>query len=754
LIARLRPLAGPAILGIAIWCAAGRVALTSADSASSRLVVLAPWWWLAAGVVAGLLIPRIRRDLRIVLPAIVSTIPWWPVPLPAIALVWTGPLAWLPIGLVLWAAVLGEGRRAASASAKPSPPTPRGSVVLAGVLTGIAVVIAAVIASPHVPGGDEPHYLAITQSLLRDGDLKIENNHHDPDFVAAFGDLPPHYIARGKNGAIYSIHAPGVAAIVLPGYALAGYRGAQATIVPLAAIAGALVWLAAWRATRNLSAAWFAWAAIALSATFLLQGFMVFPDGPGAFVVALAVWLVVRLADPNDRVSTGALVAASLALAALPWLHTRFSVLAAGFGAIVIWQLFTEERPERARRARLAAFMAIPVLSAIAWFSFLIVIYGTPNPTAPYGNTNGPDGTHLSYAPGGLIGLFFDEQFGLFTYAPILIVAVLGLTRVGCDRIAQVTMAAVAVATAYLFVAATYWMWWAGVPATPARLVTATLPVLAVPLARCWADARSAIRAMVGALLAVTIAISAVVIGFDRSRFGWNVRDAESAWLQWLGPVVNLRRGWPSFFWRLDPGHALSEWRFVLHAIVWAVVLIAVWMIVAMWARRSRWPQSLARVGFAWGLIVGLTTGVGAGWLVTGAGALDPATAQLAVVDDWSRGAPLAKFDAWSAHRVASLARLMRISPGEVGPEGAPGWATWTDVPAGRYGVNVSLARPRAGRLRVTVDGAIQTFDLQAMSEQTVLITVPARAGRLTVDADDGWQGPPGTIQLVPTGPR
>ncbi len=749
MIARLRQLAGPAILGTAVWCAAGRLALASADAASPRIAVLAPWWWLAAGVAAGLLVPAIRRDLRFALPAIVSTLPWWPVPLPAIALVWTGPLAWVPIGLAVLAAALADRGSTPAPGATPER-APRGPAVLAGALTAIVVVIAAAIASPHVPGGDEPHYLAITQSLIRDGDLRIENNHHDPDFVAAFGDLAPHYVARGKDGAIYSIHAPGVATLVLPGYALAGYRGAQATVVPLAALAGALVWLVAWRATRDSGAAWFAWAAIALSVTFILQGFMVFPDGPGAFVVALAVWLVVRLADPTDRVGTGALVGVSAALAALPWLHTRFAVLAAGFGAIVIWQLMGQNRPMAERRARLLAFAAVPALSALAWFSFFIVIYGTPNPAAPYGNTNGPDGTHLSYAPGGLVGLFFDEQFGLFTYAPILVAGVLGLARVGFNRVGQAAMAAVAVAGAYLFVAATYWMWWAGVPATPARLVTATLPVLAVPLARCWADAGTAIRAMLGVLLATTVAISAVVIGFDRSRFAWNVRDAESAWLQWLGPVVNLRRGWPSFFWRLDPGHALSEWPFMLHAVVWATVLVGVWMAVATWARRGRWSEPRARLGFAWGLIVALTAGVGAGWLLTGARALDPAAAQLAVAGDWSRGKPLARLDAWSAHRLASISGTMRISPGEVGPEGPPGWATWPDVPAGRYGISVSLPRPRAGRLRVTIDGSSQVLDLRAMSEQIVLITVPANAARLTVDADEGWQGPPGTLRLVP----
>ena len=31
--------------------------------------------------------------------------------------------------------------------------------------------------SPILPGGDEPHYLVIAESLLGDGDMRIENNH-------------------------------------------------------------------------------------------------------------------------------------------------------------------------------------------------------------------------------------------------------------------------------------------------------------------------------------------------------------------------------------------------------------------------------------------------------------------------------------------------------------------------------------------------------------------------------------------------
>ena len=76
---------------------------------------------------------------------------------------------------------------------------------------------------PTVPAGDEPHYLVITQSLLRDGDVRIENNHqqeHYPEYYDSA--LKPDFMQRGTDGEIYSIHAPGVSALVLPGFALAG----------------------------------------------------------------------------------------------------------------------------------------------------------------------------------------------------------------------------------------------------------------------------------------------------------------------------------------------------------------------------------------------------------------------------------------------------------------------------------------------------------------------------------------------------
>ena len=80
---------------------------------------------------------------------------------------------------------------------------------LAGALAiAVLYVAAAAAVSPRIPTGDEPHYLVITQSLLRDGDLQIENNHraattsHYVDF-----ELSPTTSARHRRADLFGPRA-------------------------------------------------------------------------------------------------------------------------------------------------------------------------------------------------------------------------------------------------------------------------------------------------------------------------------------------------------------------------------------------------------------------------------------------------------------------------------------------------------------------------------------------------------------------
>src|SRR4029079_8404203 len=107
------------------------------------------------------------------------------------------------------------------------------------------------------------------------------------------------------------------------------------------------------------------------------------------------------------------------ALALLPWLHTRLTVLAATLAGLILARLARASDPF----SKAAAFLAVPAVSAVAWLGFFLVVYGTLDPTAPYA---GDIGSSFAYLPNGFGGLFFDQGFGLFPTAPVLAVALLG----------------------------------------------------------------------------------------------------------------------------------------------------------------------------------------------------------------------------------------------------------------------------------------------------------------------------------------
>ena len=110
----------------------------------------------------------------------------------------------------------------------------------------------------------------MAQSLWRDHDLKIENNHQRGDYREYFtSDLDPHYLTRGRDGEIYSIHPIGISVLLAPIYALAGYQGAVWALILMGALAAAIAWRWTVRALNAPGAATFAWAAIVFSAPFM-----------------------------------------------------------------------------------------------------------------------------------------------------------------------------------------------------------------------------------------------------------------------------------------------------------------------------------------------------------------------------------------------------------------------------------------------------------------------------------------------------
>jgi len=727
----IRPFLSALIVGVSVWAAAGDLTVATPDSPAVRLAVPASIGWFIGPALLAVLIPAWRRQPALAAPALVATLPWWPVPVPGAFLVWTGPMAWVPIGLAAVLA-LAAGHAGARRAGNASFSGAARHAGLAAALTLAFGVATAVAVDSRTPGGDEPHYLVITQSLLRDGDLRIENNHIERQYAEYFGGtIAPDFIQRGADGEIYSIHAPGVSALVLPAFAAFGYRGAQATILALSAITGALVWLIGWHATGRRDAAWFAWSAVALTPTLLLQSSMVFPDGPAALGVATAVWLLMRL-DRREPVSAPALFAVGALLAGLPWLHTRFSLLSAGFGLIIAAYLFAD-RESRVRR--LGVFLAVPVVAAVTWFGFFWLVYGTVSPAAPYGTDSG---ARLAYVPGGALALLFDQQFGLLTYSPVLAGAAYGLATARRWNRGIVMWSVIAVGAVYVMAVATYWMWWAGVPATPARFLTAIIPVAALPLAVAWVSGGSRARLVLTTWLIVSLGISVITVGVGDGSLAWNSRNAEAQWLEWLGPVANLPRAWPSFFWRLSPDDLATELPFALHVAVFVLILSAGTFVGVRWGRPAASEAPASVLGLAWALPLSLMLVSAAGWRLSGVDGLDPTRSQLGVLAAAGRGGLVWRIEPGGVGRDFDL-RVMRIHGEEPGRTDAPPpWMALADVPPGQFDLEIE-SRGAAGRAVVRIGRSLTPVVTAPLVDgvQRLPVSLPAGARALVVEGEN-----------------
>lgn len=336
-------------------------------------------------------------------------------------------------------------------------------------VAGVAYALVAWRVQDRVgPHGDEPHYLMVAESLLRDGDLRIEQDYADRRYTAFTDEeLVPHYRVRGREGAIYSVHAIGLSLLVLPAYALGGYPGASFFMAALALLLVREIHRLLGAAGASERVALGLASVLALSPPLVQYVGLVFTEIPAALVLARA--LRGTLAPSPWRAREVVLWA--LPLCALPWFNVRYAPVTA---IVLAGALFA--RPARRVAAALAA---VALASAGGIMLYHRALYGFADPRLVWGAR--PE-FRLATLGEGLPGLALDQEFGLLPYAPLFAFALPGLVRLARER---TRLAAVALALVLAVVGtAGSWHMWRGGFNPPARFLVPLLPVFALALSR------------------------------------------------------------------------------------------------------------------------------------------------------------------------------------------------------------------------------------------------------------------------------
>ncbi|MEI7555725.1 hypothetical protein [Candidatus Chlorohelix sp.] len=370
------------------------------------------------------------------------------------------------------------------------------------------------------PTGDEPFYLITAQSILYDHDLDETNQFTTKSWLEFYptceeylagwkGFFPPGIPCSGletlnpqnttaKRAGIYTKHGLGLSFIIAPAYALGKRLGVMFLMNAIAATLALNIFMLSWEATRQRRIAWLCLGLLGLSAPLFSFAYLIFPQLPAALCV-IYCYRQARLLAEGSKVSNLRLALAGICFGILPWLHYLYLLLSALLGLYLLWSLRKGGSGNISRRGYVALLLPVAFFG-ILFIGYFMYLYGTPFP-----NTADHDGfANPLTLPIGLLGLLFDQKYGLLMYSPVYLIPLAWLVKRGFSgnlpNKAEFYWL-IAIILPYYILVADYNKWW-GQWCPPARYLLPIVPLLALPMAQAFS-------ALQGKLFKLFIVVSA-----------------------------------------------------------------------------------------------------------------------------------------------------------------------------------------------------------------------------------------------------
>ncbi len=305
------------------------------------------------------------------------------------------------------------------------------------VFSEILFIIAAYIITQKgvTLGGDEPHYLVISQSIARDFDINVFNQYARDEYREFIDMRISHHARVGKGFKVwYSYgHLPGLSLTTAPFFLekiphpllyflIRAYLGLYGALLAM------VVYLFALKLWRNRSLAVFITAVFTCTAPVFFYSIHVFAEVQACLLVLTALYLLLY-SSPQKKYMP--LLAGFLLGISVFW-GLRYSIfiylLAGGFFVYYVLK-------KQVKRAILLAIF--PLLFQLLFFGYLYYAYGNFDPMSIYNGLMTPEQTEeyesnmqkipLQKRVETLLGIFFDQRDGLLLYNPFYFLAFPGL---------------------------------------------------------------------------------------------------------------------------------------------------------------------------------------------------------------------------------------------------------------------------------------------------------------------------------------
>jgi hypothetical protein len=406
----------------------------------------------------------------------------------------------------------------------------------------------------HAGTGDEPHYLAIAHSIAFDGDIDLANNYGADEPLIAGGALKPEaHVRVGIDEVARPVHDIGLPVTFAPyvriavPLTLALTRSIPPAVMQRArlnpsvlyrhllsfAMIGLTMVLAGWLFDACLQLGASTRTAVGtsllviLSPPLLIFSALFFTE----LLSALLAFFVFRQLCLFEVPGVGRWAIAGGVTGVLFLVHARNIGLVVPLAILALLRLRDPARRFDAMAFAAGLALMLGVRTAVNYHFWGTLVAG---PHARLSEWPGASSLAAESATR-FAGLAIDQEFGLFTYAPVYLLSIAGLVplyRIRRDLVLAISAIAV-VYVGLIVCPVTNVHGWTGGWSPAARFLTPIVPMLALLLVPAM---RALPRAVVAIVLVLQIAIDAYA--WQRPKILWNDGNGEAAFCEITGSDV------------------------------------------------------------------------------------------------------------------------------------------------------------------------------------------------------------------------
>ncbi len=303
------------------------------------------------------------------------------------------------------------------------------------------------MALASTPQGDEVHFMVLTHSLIFDHDFDVGNNYANGDYKEEYPPPPPGemrgypyasmerdnlvyvphepHVVRNFRGQLMLQHDPGFPILLVPGYALDKREGALLTMALIGAAGAAAIFEISLALGASVGSALLTVALFCFTSPYWVFTQSALSDLGGGVGI---VWIALQFFRYRRRERDRYLVLAGVLIAVMPWLNIRWWSLAGpAFLVLCAWILRRTWGDWPALTGKLSCLI-VPNLVGLAAFAALDkALFDTYLPNASMLLLRKIQPQFELHPLHGLLGMFFDQSYGLLPTAPLYVAVAAGM---------------------------------------------------------------------------------------------------------------------------------------------------------------------------------------------------------------------------------------------------------------------------------------------------------------------------------------